>query len=58
MTTRPSTHPYQADPDAPADWKGEQPCTCGLPSANQAHDLPDVPEQAEHRRRIGEDDDE
>lgn len=52
------THLYEPDWDAPADHRGEHPCIhCPLPRGNRAHRLPDVTrEQAEHRRRAGEED--
>lgn len=52
------THLYEPDRDAPADHRGEHPCIhCPLPRGNRAHRLPDVTrEQAEHRRRAGEED--
>lgn len=51
------THPYQPDLTAPANQRGEHPCTnCPVPQANRVHDVPDTSaEQAEQRRRIGED---
>lgn len=53
-------HRYIADLDIPADHAGERPCRCGLARRNRTHDekaLAKAEErQAEHRRRIGDDD--
>lgn len=50
-------HPFVADPELPPDQGGRQVCaTChlvGLPD-DAHHQLPNVPEQAEHRRRVGD----
>lgn len=49
-------HVFVEDPDARDPRTGQQWCVCGLPSDNAVHELPDVSEQtAEHRRRVGED---
>lgn len=46
-------HIYRDDGTQDADGLGR--CVhCGTPEKNQRHNLPDVPEQAEHRRRAGE----
>jgi hypothetical protein len=53
----PAPHPFQADPELPADQKGQLVCArCHLVgrSGDAHHDMPDVPEQAEARARIGE----
>lgn len=49
-------HPFQADPDLPADSRGRRVCRCGLlgEPGDAHHAMPDVPEQAEHRRWAGE----
>lgn len=53
---RPNHHPYNADPDAPADHTGARPCKCGLPQRNSVHQLPDLHEEQDaHRARIGDD---
>lgn len=50
--TRESPHVYLDDPETPGTCKH---CHRADPGAlNQAHRLPDVPEQAEHRRRVGD----
>jgi hypothetical protein len=52
---------FVPDPDVPADHQGRQACAnchlIGTPG-DAHHTLPDVPEQAEHRRWAGEDGDE
>lgn len=49
---------FSTDPAYPhaADAKGRRVCTCGLvgEAGDSHHTLPDVPEQAAHRQRIGE----
>ncbi|TDC48844.1 hypothetical protein E1258_27615 [Micromonospora sp. KC207] len=59
MTARQLTpHLYQPDGDLPADHTGDQPCTCHLPRRHARHTVPDTADaQAEHLRRIGEDQD-
>lgn len=53
---RPAPHVYRPSPDDPGDHHGNRRCTCGLPKSNSCHQLPDTgPAQAEHLRRIGED---
>jgi hypothetical protein len=51
-------HPFVADPDLPADHRGRRVCAAchliGRPD-DPRHAMPDVPGQAEHRRRVGED---
>jgi hypothetical protein len=50
----PATHPFADDPDS-VEHDGAHRCAeCGLPRINQRHTLPDVPGQAEARRRVGE----
>ncbi|MGC5033048.1 hypothetical protein [Micromonospora sp. DT229] len=55
-----SPHLYRPDPDVPGDpltTDAEPPCRCGRPKPNQAHDTAEQDAaQAEHLRRIGEDD--
>jgi hypothetical protein len=50
-------HLFVADPTVPLDQSGRATCRCQLVGepGDAHHTLPDVPEQAEHRRRIGED---
>jgi hypothetical protein len=50
-------HVFVPDPDVPADHTGRQACRCGLVGEpNDAHHtMPEVPEQAESRRRAGDD---
>lgn len=61
MTAKPKPtgrpHLFVADPDVPADHRGRRTCRCSLVGepGDAHHQLPDVPEQAEHRRRVGED---
>jgi hypothetical protein len=51
---KPAPHPFADDPES-VEHDGQHRCAeCGLPKANQRHTLPDVPAQAEHRRRAGE----
>lgn len=53
-----SPHVFIPDPDVPPDTKGRTACnTCHLigETDDAHHRMPDVPEQAEHRRRAGED---
>lgn len=54
-----ATHLYELDQAAHADHRGERPCKhCPLPRGNRVHNVPDTAEaQAEHLRRIGEDQD-
>lgn len=50
-------HPFVADLELPPDQSGRQICAaCHLVGqADDAHhQLPTVPEQAEHRRRVGD----
>lgn len=57
MSQRPSPHPFMADPELPADMNGRHVCArCHLvgQAGDAHHDMPDVPEQAESRRRAGE----
>jgi hypothetical protein len=58
MTQPRTPHPFVADPDLPADHRGRRVCAAchliGRPD-DPRHAMPDVPEQAEHRRRVGED---
>lgn len=57
MTARPP-HPFQADPDLPPDHQGRRVCAaCHLlgRTGDTHHDVQPVPEQAEHRRRYGDD---
>lgn len=51
---RTATHPYM--PAGPPDHRGQQPCACGLPRTNRAHDLPDTDPDttAAEQRRLGE----
>lgn len=51
-------HMFAEDPDLTDPLTGTQWCLCGRPATNQIHDLPDAPEQAEHRRWAGESDNE
>jgi hypothetical protein len=55
VTARPP-HPFQADPDLPPDHRGRPFCRCGVVrvDGDPRHEMPAVPEQAEHRRRVGE----
>jgi hypothetical protein len=55
VTARPP-HPFQADPDLPPDHRGRPFCRCGVVrvDGDPRHEMPVVPEQAEHRRRVGE----
>ena len=58
MPKRPSPHPFVADPDLPPDLHGRQVCaTCHLVGTpdDAHHAMPEVPEQAEHRQRYGDD---
>lgn len=59
MKPRSGPHPFQPDPDLPADHQGRKVCAAchlvGQPG-DAHHDVPDVPEQAEHRRRAGDTD--
>ena len=60
MVVKPTvrTHMFIPDPDLPADLNGRGVClSCHLVGQpdDAHHQLPDVPAQAEHRRRIGED---
>ncbi|MFG1776638.1 hypothetical protein ACGFIG_09435 [Micromonospora sp. NPDC049048] len=59
-----TTHLFVLDATEHAGHRGETPCpwcpcqACPLPAGNRVHDLPDAPDaQAEHRRRIGDEDD-
>jgi hypothetical protein len=36
-------HPYEPNPDVPADQDGNQWCRCGAKKTNARHDLPDAP---------------
>lgn len=58
MTAKPP-HLFQADPDLPPDINGRRVCAAchrvGRPG-DVHHDVQPVPEQAEHRRRIGDED--
>lgn len=63
MTALP-THLFELDPSGHAGHRGETPCHacpcrhCTVPFGNRVHTPPDTREaQAEHLRRIGEDDD-
>jgi hypothetical protein len=49
-------HPFVADDDMPPDHNGRQVCRCGLigEPGDAHHQMPDVPEMAEHRRRAGD----
>jgi hypothetical protein len=50
-------HLFVPDPDVPADVNGRGACAachCMGEPGDPRHTLPDVPEQAEHRRRAGE----
>lgn len=50
-------HPFLADPDVPADHRGRGACAqCHLVGepGDAHHDVQPTPEQAEHRRRIGD----
>lgn len=51
-------HLYEPDRAAFPDHRGIRPCVhCPLPKANRVHELPDASaEQAEHRRRAGDED--
>jgi hypothetical protein len=48
---------FTPDPDVPPDYQGRRACVhchlLGRPG-DAHHEMPDVPEQAEHRRRVGE----
>lgn len=57
MKAKAAPHPFQADPDLPADARGRHVCRCGLVGrpGDAHHDVQPVPEQAEHRRRVGDD---
>lgn len=44
------SHLYTEDPDMPADHRGEGRCTCGLPKANAAHNLPPAPDAQRSQR--------
>jgi hypothetical protein len=50
----PQTHLFDHDPDAGTDTKGRRYCRCGVREDHPRHELPDVPEQREHRERYGE----
>ncbi|WKU07984.1 hypothetical protein [Micromonospora sp. HUAS LYJ1] len=59
-----ATHLFELDPVGHADHHGEEPCPrcpcrrCPLPHGNRSHQVPDTTDaQAEHLRRIGEDQD-
>jgi hypothetical protein len=55
QTGRP--HLFVLDPDVPADVNGVGACSvchCMGKAGDPRHTLPDVPEQAEHRRWAGE----
>jgi hypothetical protein len=58
MTQPHPPHPFVADPNLPADHRGRRVCAAchliGRPD-DPRHAMPDVPGQAEHRRRAGED---
>jgi hypothetical protein len=56
--TKPAPHPFLEDPDLPPDHLGRLVCRCGLVGrpGDAHHDMPDVPEQAAHRHRYGDDD--
>jgi hypothetical protein len=62
MTERPGPHVFVADPDLPHRYHdGRRVClACHLlgRSGDAHHDMPDVPAQAEARRRVGEREDE
>lgn len=47
---------FTPDTDTPADHRGRRFCICGLAGepGDAHHKMPDVPEQAEHRRRVGD----
>lgn len=53
---RRARHVYTADPDVPADHRGDVPCVCGAARRSDLHDLPPVdPAVAEaEARRLGE----
>lgn len=54
----PPWHPFNLDPDVPADSKGRLFCRCGVVEAHPRHTapaLPVVPEQAEVRHRYDHD---
>lgn len=53
MKRGPGPHVFVADPDLPADQRGRRVCRCGLlgEPGDAHHEMPDVPEQAEMRRR-------
>lgn len=55
LKTAATHHLYRADPDLPADYRGQQVCVCGLAETNRIHALPDTDDAAEmDRRRLGE----
>jgi hypothetical protein len=58
VTTKLTPHLFRADPDLPADHQGRRVCAgchlIGRPG-DPHHDVPPVPEQAEHLRRVGDD---
>ena len=55
MSARIHTHVHQPDGVKVSPLSDEEGCTaCPMPGGHPCHTLPDVPEQAEHRRRIGE----
>ncbi|WP_416902731.1 hypothetical protein [Micromonospora echinospora] len=62
-TARPLTvHRYDADETAAPDHRDRHPCRwCPLPAGNRIHDEDAVAQldaaQAEHRRRVGDEDD-
>ena len=60
MKNRPGPHLFAADTDVPADHLGRRACSqchvMGRPG-DARHTMPDVPEQAEARARIGEKED-
>jgi hypothetical protein len=50
-------HLFVPDPDVPPDVNGVGACSvchCMGKPGDPRHTLPDVPEQAEHRRRMGD----
>lgn len=55
--SRVKPHPFVTDPAVPPGQDGRGACaTCHLigEAGDAHHTLPDIPEQAEHRRRVGE----
>lgn len=46
---RRARHVYTADPQVPADHRGEVPCVCGAAKRSDLHDLPETTPEARDR---------